>query len=484
MLPIVAPTDDTAEMLLTVDGQEFSGLAIEEDDTEELVLTDDSTVPIVAFNPAMPLPVVDPKPTVVSGNSLMETIRIGEKADSSLVTPEPIVADEEATGVALIQAMTARPKADPMTMLELPEVAEVGDDMPVVPVVIPDEFAVATALTEAEPAIVPPELTARLAAITSPNDSATGIADLAEPENMQVAETVAIARPVAQATTASLDPLQKAVITSEPVVVASAAGNPSVLATADDVAKESGRNEEEQQLVAANDAEPRFEKAATRFSKKDVPVGAARIIAGKEQIVSYEPGSTSALVMPADRIQIMPVTISTMAAPGLERAANIQTSSIFGPDNTVYQGDEAFATLNTGSPEWEQEVGKHIFLMVDKGTQKISLRTVPPELGPLGIQLQLRDNITHVVFTSHNPDVKSIIEGAAHRLHSMFDAQGLNLGQVQVNISSHQFSDRRSPYPSPTKLSTTGKELKDLSALNGAGTARRSVLRGLIDYYA
>ena len=235
--------------------------------------------------------------------------------------------------------------------------------------------------------------------------------------------------------------------------------------------------------VQANNAqEIGSEHAAIQLDKELFAIEADEDIKPKGQVVNDMLAQIGTDIMPAvDKLQVLPLTGSALQTPVIDTSLNINHSSGVQPDSGM-----AYSTINTNNQGWEQELGHRIFWMLDKGTQKITLQTSPSELGPLGIQLDLRDSTTNVIFTSHNPDMRGIIEGTTHKLHGMFDAQGLNLGQVQVNISTNQFdsNNRGLPYQlGHTQLPIHSGEIKNLSALDGHVLSGRSNWRCLIDYY-
>lgn len=154
-----------------------------------------------------------------------------------------------------------------------------------------------------------------------------------------------------------------------------------------------------------------------------------------------------------------------------------------------YDFSDIYASLNVNAKEWEQGLGHRILWMRNGGIDKVAIHIEPPELGPLGIQLRVFENKANVTFTSHNPDIKEILESATPKLQRMLHEQGLGLGQVQVNISSQQFNNNNGGHSYHASFTGKSNSIKtNALATSMVETSQTQRMYGrpmaLVDYYA
>ena len=86
-----------------------------------------------------------------------------------------------------------------------------------------------------------------------------------------------------------------------------------------------------------------------------------------------------------------------------------------------------------GAPGWSDEIGTHLTMMAAHGREAASLRLSPEHLGPLEIQISMKDGEASVVFGATNADTRSALEQSLPRLREMFASQGLVLGDANVS---------------------------------------------------
>jgi flagellar hook-length control protein FliK len=128
-----------------------------------------------------------------------------------------------------------------------------------------------------------------------------------------------------------------------------------------------------------------------------------------------------------------------------------------------------------GSSAWADEIGTRVVMMTESGNHTASLKLSPEHLGPLEINITVRDEKASVWFGAAHADTRAAIETALPRLREMFEAQGLSLADAGVF--------REPPREQPVvKNSTTSAEQGDTADEVASVSARARL--GLIDAYA
>lgn len=85
-----------------------------------------------------------------------------------------------------------------------------------------------------------------------------------------------------------------------------------------------------------------------------------------------------------------------------------------------------------GNPAWADEIGARVVMMSESGNHTASLKLSPEHLGPLEINITVRDDKASVWFGAAHADTRAAIETALPRLREMFAAQGLSLADAGV----------------------------------------------------
>ncbi|HKS56748.1 MAG TPA: flagellar hook-length control protein FliK [Steroidobacteraceae bacterium] len=85
-----------------------------------------------------------------------------------------------------------------------------------------------------------------------------------------------------------------------------------------------------------------------------------------------------------------------------------------------------------GTPAWADEIGARVVMMSESGNHTASLKLSPEHLGPLEINITVRDDKASVWFGAAHADTRAAIETALPRLREMFASQGLSLADAGV----------------------------------------------------
>jgi flagellar hook-length control protein FliK len=128
-----------------------------------------------------------------------------------------------------------------------------------------------------------------------------------------------------------------------------------------------------------------------------------------------------------------------------------------------------------GSAAWADEVGTRVVMMTESGNHTASLKLSPEHLGPLEINITVRDDKASVWFGAAHADTRAAIETALPRLREMFESQGLSLADAGVF--------REPPREQPAvKDNTMSGEQGD--ATDDVATVSSRARLGLVDAYA
>jgi flagellar hook-length control protein FliK len=121
-----------------------------------------------------------------------------------------------------------------------------------------------------------------------------------------------------------------------------------------------------------------------------------------------------------------------------------------------------------------EDLGNRLASMVRTGESSASLQLTPVDLGPLEVNVSVRDNQATVHFGAANADTRALLEASMPRLREMLAAQGFALMDSSV---SHGFARQ------------TRHESAGTPRIDGIGeaptiSAQPIHITGLLDLYA
>jgi flagellar hook-length control protein FliK len=124
---------------------------------------------------------------------------------------------------------------------------------------------------------------------------------------------------------------------------------------------------------------------------------------------------------------------------------------------------------------WADALAHRLVLMAREGESVASLKLVPVDLGPLDIQISVRDGEASVHFGAAHAETRAVLESSMPRLRELLMAQGLQLTDASV---SHQSPGQNRPERSSAtgSASATGEESE--------ATAVKVISTSLLDIYA
>ncbi len=126
------------------------------------------------------------------------------------------------------------------------------------------------------------------------------------------------------------------------------------------------------------------------------------------------------------------------------------------------------------SPRWAEDFGARVSLMVRGGESSASLQLSPVDLGPVEVNVTVRDSQASIHFGAAQAETRALLEASIPRLREMLAAQGFNL----LDASVSQGFARQSRPDVPAAL-RSGAE-PDGEVIE----ATRITANGLLDLYA
>ncbi|BFM16554.1 flagellar hook-length control protein FliK [Maricurvus nonylphenolicus] len=89
-----------------------------------------------------------------------------------------------------------------------------------------------------------------------------------------------------------------------------------------------------------------------------------------------------------------------------------------------------------GQPQWPSAVAERVMWMSSQRVTSAEIHLDPPELGPLQVRVSVNQEAASVTFTSQHAAVREALDLGAFRLREMFEAEGMDLVNVDVSDQS------------------------------------------------
>ncbi|HET9864039.1 MAG TPA: flagellar hook-length control protein FliK [Steroidobacteraceae bacterium] len=128
----------------------------------------------------------------------------------------------------------------------------------------------------------------------------------------------------------------------------------------------------------------------------------------------------------------------------------------------------------THSPRWADDFSARVAMMVRGGESSASLQLTPVDLGPVEVNVTVRDSQATIHFGAAQADTRALLEASIPRLREMLAAQGFNL--MDASVSQGFARQARPDAPPPPRLDATPEA--EVQA-----TTRVTAI-GLLDTYA
>lgn len=95
-------------------------------------------------------------------------------------------------------------------------------------------------------------------------------------------------------------------------------------------------------------------------------------------------------------------------------------------------------------PQWGDAMSEKVMWVANQKLQGAEIKLNPPQLGPIEVRVKLNNDNgqsqAHVSFTAHHALTRDALENALPRLRDMFNANGVDL--LDVNVSDRSFAEQ------------------------------------------
>ena len=205
-------------------------------------------------------------------------------------------------------------------------------------------------------------------------------------------------------------------------------------------------------------------------------------LAGTETVVSG--AQTARAVAPVIATDTALEVAASHGADAKQDAGSLATASL-APSAPLAPASPAVAQVAApvGSPDWAQQLGDRVAVLVNQNLTNAQIKLSPTHLGPLEIRISLSDGQASVAFTTHSQVTREALEAAAPRLHEALSAQGF--GSVNVDVSQQQFRERTpqtAQYDNEFSVASSAAAKPVATSVTGAVARAASLLR--LDAYA
>ncbi|HEX4327068.1 MAG TPA: flagellar hook-length control protein FliK [Burkholderiales bacterium] len=140
-----------------------------------------------------------------------------------------------------------------------------------------------------------------------------------------------------------------------------------------------------------------------------------------------------------------------------------------------------------GSPLFADETAQRITWLAKNGIEHAEIRVTPPDMGPIQVSIDMKQNEATINFTVHQTDTRVALEDSLHRLEEMLADSGISL--AQANVGQRDAGQSQSGGQSGGRSSGGGRNTGlggiDATGSLAAGASRpAAVARGLVDTFA
>ncbi len=134
---------------------------------------------------------------------------------------------------------------------------------------------------------------------------------------------------------------------------------------------------------------------------------------------------------------------------------------------------------------WPAELSQKVVWMARQDLQSAQITLNPPQLGPIEIALDIKNEQASAVFVSGSAEVREAIESALPRLREMLAGVGVELGQANVSHESFRQASDQGHRQAVARGSSTSVDRGNASiTAAGATVAGARAGNGLVDTFA
>ncbi len=170
-------------------------------------------------------------------------------------------------------------------------------------------------------------------------------------------------------------------------------------------------------------------------------------------------------------VRAEPVESRSDVSQNLARAAEVLAA---GTRAGVATHDKSTLATAARDPRWADELGARVTLMVRARESSASLQMTPADLGPVEVNVTVKDAQATVHFGASQAETRALLEASIPRLREMLAAQGFQLtdSSVSSGFARSQREDASPSRGSANEAETSTTEARAVRAM------------GLLDLYA
>ncbi len=170
-------------------------------------------------------------------------------------------------------------------------------------------------------------------------------------------------------------------------------------------------------------------------------------------------------------VRAEPVESRSDVSQNLARAAEVFAA---GTRAGVATHDKSTLATAARDPRWADELGARVTLMVRARESSASLQMTPADLGPVEVNVTVKDAQATVHFGASQAETRALLEASIPRLREMLAAQGFQLtdSSVSSGFARSQREDASPSRGSANEAETSTTEARAVRAM------------GLLDLYA
>ena len=136
-----------------------------------------------------------------------------------------------------------------------------------------------------------------------------------------------------------------------------------------------------------------------------------------------------------------------------------------------------------GKAGWNEAVSQKVIWMVGATEQTAKLTLNPPELGPLEVIINVKNDKADATFISENPEVRKALEDGVSTLRQLMGQAGVELGQANVSTGKQQQAFQQANQDQLARKDAANSTTQFEEGNNIRATAVRES-NGLIDIFA
>lgn len=143
-------------------------------------------------------------------------------------------------------------------------------------------------------------------------------------------------------------------------------------------------------------------------------------------------------------------------------------------------------TLSTpvNAQDWGEEVSQKIVWFTGRNIQTAEMHLNPAELGPIDVKIHVQNDVATVSFNVNNASVRDLLESNVVRLREMMEANGVSMGDVNVDSGSQGQSNESGGDPKHSGFAGSGADGLDSLDLEQGKEQIISVKEtNLVDYF-